>query len=252
MQNNLRRLAEVLKGAQRVLFITGAGVSAESGVPTFRGATGAFADGLTEEGMPWEQVLSGSTFINNPRLSWKYFFRLEQSLRGKKPNAAHRVIAALQTSERHICVATQNIDGLHQSAGSKNVIELHGNLRRIVCTGCDYRVYYETFEGMPELPLCPRCQGILRPDAVLYEETLPEGALELFEAKQHKGFDLVFSVGTTSLFYYVTQPVMAAARKGLPVLEINLEETPVSHLANYRFTQPAGKILQGLMQSTGA
>ena len=102
-------------------------------------------------------------------------------------------------------MATQNIDGLHQSAGSRNVIELHGNLRRVICTHCDYQIYRETFEGMAGLPLCPECRKILRPDAVLYEEQLPDDALGQFEFEQDRGFDLVFSVGTTSIFS-ITSP----------------------------------------------
>ena len=104
MQQQIREIAELLKTARRVLFITGAGVSAESGVPTFRGATGAFSHGLTEEGIPFEDVLSGPTFRRNPILSWKYFFRLERSFRGKEPNAAHRAIAALQSPGRDVRV----------------------------------------------------------------------------------------------------------------------------------------------------
>jgi NAD-dependent deacetylase len=244
MQAKLDQIAALLKAARRVLFITGAGVSAESGVPTFRGATGAFANGLTEEGIPFEEVLSGTTFTRNPKLSWKYFFRLELSIRGKEPNAAHRAIAALQTADRAVCVATQNIDELHQSAGSTNVIELHGSLRRIICTVCDYRVYHPTFEGMPELPLCPKCKELLRPDIVLYEEMLPEDALGRLDREQDRGFDLIFSVGTTSIFSYVTWPVALASRSGIPTVEINPDETPISHLVRYRLAAPAGAVLR--------
>ncbi len=248
MEEQSTQVAELLRDARRVLFITGAGVSAESGVPTFRGATAAFADGLTEEGIPFEEALSGSTFVRAPELSWKYFFRLEESLRGKLPNAAHRAMAALQTPHRDIWVATQNIDGLHQSAGSKHVIELHGNLRRVVCTRCDYRVAKETFERMAALPRCPQCGAILRPDAVLYEEMLPVQALERFDSEQEKGFDLVFSVGTTSLFPYVTMPIVVAAQRGIPTVEINPEETPISGVVQFRFSASAGSVLEGLMQ----
>ena len=247
MKKKIAEVARLLKKARRVLFITGAGVSAESGIPTFRGATRAFADGLTEDGLPFETVLSGSTFRSNPKLSWKYFFLLEQSLRGKVPNAAHHALASLQTRERTICVATQNIDGLHQAAGSADVIELHGNLRRVKCTLCDYQEYLETFEGMPELPSCPLCQGVIRPDAVLYEEMLPTEALEQFELQQLKGFDLVFSVGTTSVFSYVTQPVVIAAYRDIPTVEINPEATPLSDLVQFRFAAPAGGTLQELL-----
>lgn len=247
MQATIRDIAARLKSARRVLFITGAGVSAESGVPTFRGATGAFANGVTEEGIPFEEVLSGPTFLRNPRLSWKYFFLLERSIRGRLPNDAHRAIAALQTANRTVWVATQNIDGLHQSAGSKNLIELHGNLRRLVCTKCEYRADHDTFEDLLALPLCPECQGILRPDAVLYEEMLPPAALERLELEQEQGFDLVFSVGTTSLFPYVTRPIVLAARRGTPAVEINPEQTPVSDLVRYRLAAPAGRALGAIL-----
>jgi NAD-dependent deacetylase len=136
---------------------------------------------------------------------------------------------------------------MHQSAGSTNVIELHGNLRRIICTRCHYRLYHETFEGMSELPLCPQCQAILRPDAVLYEEMLPEDALERFDLEQERGFDLVFSVGTTSIFPYVTRPVLLALRDGTPTVEINTDETPVSELVQFRLAAPAGKVLQTIV-----
>ncbi|MEI7939831.1 MAG: NAD-dependent deacylase [Verrucomicrobiota bacterium] len=248
MINDLHRIAELLRISRRVLFITGAGVSAESGIPTFRGATGAFADGLTEEGIPFEEVLSSTTFRKNPGLSWKYFFRLEQSLRGKQPNAAHQAIAALEAAGRQVWVATQNIDGLHQIAGSTAVIELHGNLRRVICKHCDYQVYRETFAGMAPLPLCPECGRVLRPDAVLYEEMLPESALELFELEQNKGFDLIFSVGTSSIFDYVAYPVMMAARRGIPTVEVNPEPTPLSDVVRFRFAAPAGEVLQGILE----
>ncbi len=247
MEAALEQIAALLKKAARILFITGAGVSAESGVPTFRGATGAFPNGLTEEGISFEEVLSGPMFRRNPKLSWKYFFRLESAMRGTQPNAAHRTTAGLQDSGRAVWVATQNIDGLHQSAGSKDVIELHGNLRWVICTGCDYRIHHDTFEGLPELPVCPRCQSVLRPDIVLYEEMLPENALDRLEQVQNEPLDLVFSVGTTSIFSYVTWPIALASRRGIPTVEINPEETPISDLVKYRVAAPAGVALPGIL-----
>lgn len=251
MKNNFAAVGRLLESSKRLLFITGAGVSAESKIPTFRGATAAFADGMTEDGMPFEEVLSGTTFRANPTLAWKYLFKLEQSIRGKTPNAAHRVMAALQSPRRHVCVATQNIDGLHQQAGSRVVLELHGNIRRVICTRCQYSDYRETFEGMPPLPRCPRCDAMARPDVVLYEESLPVLVLESFVREQERGFDVVFSVGTTSLFPYVSQPIWSAARRGVPVVEINPERTVISSLANYRFAGPAGETLQQLMREMG-
>jgi NAD-dependent deacetylase len=249
MDTQLQSVASILKSARRVLFITGAGVSAESGIPTFRGTAAAFPDGRTEEGVCFEDVLSGSTFRRTPALSWKYFFRLEEALRDKKPNAAHYAITSFQSPDRFVCVATQNIDGLHQTAGSSYVLELHGNLRRLVCTGCDYRNNPASFEGLPSLPPCPNCGRPLRPDAVLYEEMLPEEVLWQFQDQQEKGFDLVFSVGTTSIFEYVIRPVVTARRAGIPTVEINPDETGISEFVDFRFGSKAGSILQGLFEA---
>ncbi len=252
MRDQVREVGRLLSSAARVLIITGAGVSAESGIPTFRGAAAAFPDGRTAEGIPFEEALSRSTFIKDPALSWKYFFLLEKSIRGKQPNAAHSAIAGMQTPGRSVCVATQNIDGLHQAAGSTFVLELHGSLHRVICTGCERTETLATFEGMPRLPHCPQCGEILRPDIVLYEEMLPGEPLEQLYREQGRGVDLVFSVGTTSLFRYVVEPVMLAADAGTPVVEINPDETPISHLADFRFTDPAGKTLQAIAQAANS
>jgi NAD-dependent deacetylase len=246
MSDRIEEVGRLLKHAKRVLFITGAGVSAESGIPTFRGVSAAFEDGRTEEGIPFEEVLSRRTFLHDPALSWKYFYKLEEAFRGKQPNAAHKVIAALQTDERYVCVATQNIDGLHQRAGSQHVVELHGDLLRIICTACEYKKEVSNFAGWPQLPSCPKCGEVLRPDIVLYEEAIPEQALFSLQHEQMAGFDVVFSVGTTSLFQYVIQPVTTAVDKGIPVVEINPEETMISDLADFRFAEPAGKVLLAL------
>ena len=249
MNSDFAKVGALLKNAKRLLFITGAGVSAESQIPTFRGATAAFADGMTEDGVPFEEVLSAETFMRNPELSWKYFFLLELSMRGKLPNAGHRAMAEFQTLQRNVFVATQNIDELHERAGSRNVFGLHGNLRRVICTGCDYWIHPETYESFAKLPRCPQCDAILRPDIVLYGEGLPMNVIGAFRLEQRKGFDLVFSVGTTSLFLYVIEPIVAAVRRGTPVVEINPDTTPVSEMANFRFAGPAGQTLHMLVQA---
>jgi NAD-dependent deacetylase len=249
MDGSSGEVGRLLKRARRVLFITGAGVSAESHIPTFRGATAAFADGMTEDGMPFEEALSIDTFQTNPNLAWKYLALLELSVRGKSPNAAHIAMSALQKPGRSVFVATQNIDELHQRAGSRTVFELHGNLSRILCTQCDYSVHLVTYESLAPAPHCPQCEGWLRPDVVLYGEALPHEALEAFQMEQSQGFDLVFSVGTTSLFFYVVDPVVRAARQGIPVVEINPDNTPISEFANFRFTRPAGETLSEILKA---
>lgn len=252
MADDVQAVGRLLKKARRVLFITGAGVSAESGIPTFRGLGAAFANGMTEEGIPFETVLSGPTFQRRPELSWKYFFLLKQATQGKQPNPAHHAMAALQSPQRQVWIATQNIDGLHHLAGSKRVIELHGTMKRLLCSDseCDYSAEADTFQDLPLLPRCPKCQAVLRPDIVLYEEMLPEAALERYALEQSKGFDLLFSVGTTSIFHYVIEPIFNAARAGIPTVEINPDETSVSDLVQFRFPAPAGITLQRILEAT--
>ena len=248
MSRQVSLVGRLLKKSRRVLFITGAGVSAESGIPTFRGSTTAFANGLTEDGIPFEDALASATFHENPQLSWKYFRKLELALRGKLPNIAHHAIAGMESPDRWICVATQNIDGLHQNAGSTSVIEIHGNLRRLLCERCDRRSDFKSFEALAAVPRCRKCSGIMRPDAVLYGEMLPEAALLALDCEQAKGFDLVFSVGTTSVFDYVSQPTVIAAQRGIPTVEINPERTPVSDLVQFRFPATAGPVLHALQE----
>lgn len=248
----LRSVAFLTQSARRILFITGAGVSAESGIPTFRGAGAAFPDGKTEDGIPFEEALSGWMLKKNPALSWKYFFRLEEFLRDKVPNAAHHAMARLQAPDRDVWIATQNIDGLHQAAGSTHVLELHGNLRRIVCTRCDYLDFPATFQGFSPVPRCPRCSAMLRPDAVLYGENLPERDLATFLEQQEKGFDIVFSVGTTSIFPYISMPMLAASRQGIPTVEINPDPTSISDYVQFTFPNSAAQTLRSLLDSMDA
>jgi NAD-dependent deacetylase len=247
MRDDVQAVGRLLRRARRVLFITGAGVSAESGIPTFRGRGAAFACGMTEDGIPFETALSGPTFQQTPEVSWKHFFQLAGAIHDRQPNAAHRAIAALQSPDREVWVATQNIDGLHQLAGSQHVIELHGTMKRVFCPRCDYLVDPGSYADLPPLPCCPKCRGVLRPDIVLYEEMLPEAAMERFHLEQEKGFDLVFSVGTTSIFHYVIEPVLAAARRGTPTVEINVDETSISDLVRHRFAAPAGRTMEQIL-----
>lgn len=232
-------IAQQLLQAQRLLVITGAGVSADSGLPTYRGLGGLYDDATTEDGLRIEDALSGPMFAARPEITWKYLRQIEHNCRGAQPNAAHRVIADLERVVPEVIVYTQNVDGLHVAAGSREVIEIHGNLHHLSCTHCAYRTHAETYAGLADLPLCPRCQAPLRPDVVLFGEALPQAALDELDDAFAEGFDLVFSIGTSSLFPYIVEPVVWAARSGIATVEINPGETPLSDCVDFALKEGA-------------
>jgi NAD-dependent deacetylase len=140
---------------------------------------------------------------------------------------------------------TQNVDGLHRAAGSRNVIEIHGNIHRFRCDTCGHRQTVDALEGRWDPP-CPRCERPLRPDIVLFEEELPRDQLATYERELREGFDLVMIIGTTAGFPYIAGPVVRAARFGVPTIEINPSETELSHFVAYRFAAGAGQVLGAL------
>jgi NAD-dependent deacetylase len=249
LERQAERVAGRLQGRKRLLFITGAGLSAESGLPTYRGVGGLYVDAATEHGMPIEQALSGPTFRTRPEVTWQHIAQIERAVRGAAPSAAHALIAALE--QRHeVLVLTQNVDGLHRIAGSTQVIDIHGDCRELLCTRCPHRETRTTYEGLELPPRCPKCAAIVRPDVVLFEELLPTDKLERLARELEHGFDAYLSVGTSSLFPYISQPIVDAVRRGRLSIEINPEETPVSDLVEFRFACSAGRALPAIFGAT--
>ena len=240
-----------LRRSRRLLFITGAGVSADSGLPTYRGIGGLYENGETEEGMAIEDALSGETLREFPHITWKYLGRIEASCRNARYNDAHRVIAAFQEAFEHVCVLTQNIDGFHRQAGSRNLIEIHGDVHDLVCTACSYRTRVPDYAGLELPPRCPDCGAPVRPRVVLFGEILPLAEIEHLQAELRQGVDLVFSIGTTSVFHYIAGPVVAACRAGIPTVEINPGETCVSALVKYRLRLGAAEALREIARRLG-
>lgn len=242
-----REVAALLREASSALFLTGAGVSAESGLPTYRGTGGLYERDPTDDGVPIEEALSGETLRTNPALAWKHIAAIERACRGARPNRAHAAMARVEARLPRTWIATQNVDGFHRDAGSKNVIELHGTLRRLRCTRCEHAEERRSYEGLAVPPSCPRCAALVRPDVVLFGERLPPRAVQAFEAELRRGFDVIFSVGTSSLFPYVSAPVLQAARFGTPTVEINPGDTELSTVVRHRLRAPAGEALEAVL-----
>jgi NAD-dependent deacetylase len=241
LDDALDRAAERLRRAERVAVLTGAGVSAESGIATFRGAGGLW------EGHAVEDVASPEGFRRDPTLVWRFYNARRANLRTVKPNPGHHALAALEArwGER-FTLATQNVDGLHRAAGSRRVLELHGNIARVRCTGC--RVVEDRgTDALPELPHCAECGALLRPDIVWFHEMLPEDVwLQAAEAAAACACFLV--VGTSAVVYPAAGLIDVARGAGADVIEVNLEATGASRGATLSLFGPSGVILPRLVQ----
>lgn len=233
-------LQAALAQAERVMVLTGAGISAESGVPTFRQAQ----TGLWAQYDP-QQLATPQAFRRDPKLVWEWYTWRRELVGRAKPNAGHRALAEMAQRVPHLTLVTQNIDGLHQQAGSPAVIELHGNIYRTKCF--DEGVIVESWPETDEVPpRCPRCGGWLRPDVVWFGESLPAEALQA-AMDAAESCDLFFSIGTSALVQPAASLPFVAQEAGAVVVEINPEVTPLTRYATYALHGPAGVILPMLL-----
>lgn len=250
----ISQVAPVLDAAKSVLFVTGAGVSADSGLPTYRGVGGLYDAGDTEDGVSIERALSGPMFAARPALTWKYLWQIGSSCSGAVPNAAHRIIAEIEAEKGDVWVITQNVDGLHRAAGSRNLVEVHGHIFDLYCTGCgreygagDLVSDYREFTAFP--PRCRECGGIVRPNVVLFDEALPPAVVESLAELSGKDFDAVFAIGTSALFPYIQLPLLWAQSLGRPTVEINPRETEISLACRYRIRMGAAEAMKQIRSS---
>lgn len=255
----MSKFKETLKSAKQVVILSGAGISAESGIPTFRGAGGY-----------WRKYQASSlatpgAFKSSPSLVWEFYHYRREVAAKAQPNAGHIAIAKYEEkygSEKSITVITQNVDGLHARAGTKNLIELHGNLYKTRCTKCK-EVLVNTDSpicealanrGAPDanvvgsdipvksLPHCKKCNNLLRPHIVWFGESLEPAVLSSAEAAM-SSCDVCLVVGTSSVVYPAAMFAPQAAARGAIVAEFNLEPTPATHDFHYYFEGPCGTTL---------
>jgi len=249
IEKDISTIAALLRTAKSILFITGAGISADSGLPTYRGIGGLYEGALTEDGISVEDALSGEMLRSDPAVTWKYLSQIEHNCRGASFNRGHEVIAQMEKHFERVWVLTQNIDGFHQNAGSKNVIDIHGNIHQLLCTRCDWRKSVEDFSKIKIPPLCPQCGSPVRPDVVFFGEELPEDKVAaLHEEEVLKGFDLYFSIGTSSLFPYIKGPMVHAIFKKKPTIEINPGTTEISDSVDIKLSMGAAEALDRIWE----
>lgn len=235
-------LLQRLAAAKSVTVLTGAGVSAESGVPTFRDAqTGLWAKYKAED------LATPTAFRRNPRLVWEWYEWRRKLVADARPNPAHLALAKMQNLFPQFHLITQNVDGLHQRAGSKSVIELHGNIARTKCfnEGTIITNWQETSDVPPK---CPQCGGLLRPDVVWFEEPLPESEIRLATAAANS-CEIFLAIGTSALVYPAASLPTTALRNGATVIEINPTPTPLTASVHFALARAAGSILPELVRA---
>lgn len=241
-------IVSLLKKSKSILFITGAGISADSGLPTYRGIGGLYNDGSTEDGVPIETALSGMTIRKNPALTWKYLKQIEERCRNAKFNRAHEIIARAQDHFERVWVLTQNIDGFHHAAGSANVIDIHGDMHKLFCSGCGWLATVKDYSLLNVPPGCPSCGKIVRPEVVFFGEQLPYKQLQVLYKEMKKGFDIYFTIGTTSVFPYIQEPIFQAKSNKRPTIEINPADTEVSHIVDIKLRLKAAEALEAIWE----
>jgi NAD-dependent deacetylase len=211
------------RSPKAIVVLTGAGISAESGIPTFRGPAGLW------QGHDPRQLATPQAFAHDPELVWRFYEWRRGLVKSNQPNDAHRVLAEIEESVRLFTIITQNVDGYHAAAGSENVIELHGSLWRLKCTHCSQR-WEDRRHPLPDLPVsCPSCNALARPDVVWFGETLESQILNeaITLAQQSQIF---LSIGTSSVVYPAAELPMLARQHGAYTIEINPQKTPISNL----------------------
>ncbi len=232
-------LIEALKESESIVFFTGAGISSESGIPTFRGK-----EGLWNKFRP-EELASFDAFIKNPLLVWEWYNYRRKIVHDAKPNPAHLTIVEMQNYFKDVTVVTQNVDNLHRRAGSKKVFELHGNIERNFCINCK-KFYNEELDFSTGIPNC-ECGGLIRPDVVWFGEYLPDDQFLGGEKAAIKS-DIFFVIGTSAVVYPAAGLVYTAKASGATIVEINVEETELSSMVNYSYFGKAGEILPGIFE----
>lgn len=231
---------EKLKKANTLLFFTGAGISSESGIPTFRGK-----DGLWNKLKP-EELASFDAFMKNPDMVWEWYQYRRNIVENTKPNPGHLAIAELEKYYQ-VDVVTQNVDNLHARAGSTCIEELHGSIVRNFCVDCNTFYNEKEFKFTNKVPRCKKCNGLIRPDVVWFGENLRGSAFPNSEKKAKK-CDICFVVGTSAIIYPAAYIPITAKDYGAYIVEINTEKTDLSNQVNYSIFEKSGEVLPQILE----
>lgn len=235
-------LISFLRKASKVVALTGAGVSQESGLRTFRDAQ----TGLWAQYRP-EDLASPEAFRRDPKLVWDWYAWRREAVKGVRPNPGHYALVEIEKRAPNFTLITQNVDDLHRMAGSQNMLELHGNIQRVRCAEC--YTFTETWgDDTESVPTCRECGGLLRPDVVWFGEALPRAQLEA-AVEAARSCDVFFSIGTSGVVQPAASLAFAAHNRGAVVVEVNAEPTPLTSKADYAIHGKSGEILPQLLEA---
>ena len=242
MEKGIKTLQQKLREAQRVTVLTGAGISAESGVPTFRGEDGLWRNHNVMD------LVTPHGFARDPKLVWEFYNWRRRLISGITFNPAHKALVELENEVPEFTLITQNVDGLHLKAGSQNVLEIHGNLWKLRCTGCG-EMTLDYAPDMGALPKCKACGELLRPHVVWFGESLDYDLLQR-AAEASRDCEVMLVIGTSALVQPAASLSMEAKGIGALVAEINLERTPQSEEMDISILGKAGDILPKLVRNS--
>src|SRR5512141_179313 len=236
-------LINALRDSRRVAALTGAGVSQESGLRTFRDAQ----TGIWTQHKP-EDLASPEAFRRDPRLVWDWYAWRREAIKGVRPNPGHYALVELSSRISQFTLITQNVDGLHRMAGSRNVLELHGNIQRVRCSECG--TFAEDWqETENDVPRCGECGGLLRPHVVWFGESLPRAELEA-AVEAARSCELFLSIGTSGVVQPAASLAYAARNRGATLVEINAEPTPLTPKVHFFLQGKSGEILPALVRAS--
>jgi NAD-dependent deacetylase len=241
-----KKLLDRLLKTYNVNVLTGAGISAASGVPTFRGDHGIWKQFKPEE------LASYEAFSKNPKLVWEWYNWRRDLIKKVRPNPAHYALVDLENMYRDFAIITQNVDNLHNLAGSKNILNLHGNIMKNKCIDC-HKQYEEDINLDVGIPKCPSCKGMIRPDVVWFGESLPQEIINKAQELAAQS-EVFFSIGTSAVVEPAASLPFIAKGNGAYIVEINIENTPISQSVDEFIKGPADQVLPELivkLQSMG-
>jgi NAD-dependent deacetylase len=232
----------LLTQARSALFITGPSLSTESGLPHYRGIPGLQRK-TAEDGRLFEAVLSAETLARKPKLTWKTLLEIDQRVTAARPNRGHEVLVVFERALQRSAIMTTNVDRLHQRAGSRNVIEMHGALHDLRCPRCELSTRHDSYAGLVIPPMCSLCGSVLRPDMPLFGESLPADPFTRLQEELDIGFDIVVSVGVPAMVPFLARPLLLAKQEGIPTVEIGRHQTDVSDVVDFALRGAPASVL---------
>jgi len=235
-------IARLLVDARSALFITGSGLSTDSDLPVYRGLPGLEAR-TREDGKQLEQTLSTAMLARAPMTTWRLLLDMDARVRGVRPNVGHRVLARFEQQLPRCTIVTTNVDRLHQRAGSRNVIEMHGALYDLLCTRCELAVRHERFDRLAMPPTCGTCGDVLRPDMPLFGEAVPADPFTRLQSELDEGFNVVLVIGVREMPPYVARPLLVAKSEGIPTVELAARTSELSDVVDLRIAASPADVL---------